>query len=1061
MNENSEVCHEKKLGGGKKDADKLLKVAIIIPIYNVEHTLVENCINSVIVQTYKEIEIVLVDDGNDKDYAEFIEKFKRIDNRISVYRHEQNQGLYQARMSGVKHSNSDYIAFVDADDTISIDWIRILVKKAVENHSDIVMGRTICVNEDGCKYIFNSNYSVCTHEAIKGKEIFEFLIKDCGLDFSMHTVWNKLYSRALWEKAWGDLSSHGRHLIMTEDILFSCILFYHAQRMSFSNHDGYFYFRNIQSSTINTGTISKCRKDIEDLSYVFHSVKNFMKKQRGWEQYKCFYNEWLNRYFRWWSMSVEKICKVGGTEADHLKTDFLEHFDKQDFEFVKDEDNYFIQKKTVWNPALENIKKAIASEECRIVSFDLFDTLIVRPVLYPEDVYEIVLSEINIFPYDTNVIAEYRKLAEKYARADINRSFPQYEDITLTEIYKVMSERYGIDKKLCEKLKKKEIELEIEFAIKRQTGAELFELAAMLHKKIYIISDMYLEMTDIKRILHKNGYDGYIKLYLSSQERLLKSTGNLYDIFLMETGQKESNVIHIGDNWQSDVVIPAQKGVKTFFLPKTKDILFNYLGNIYTGNSIGTAIDNKGSIIDYSGYFRSLAVRCMYAVASNIMFDDPYVSFNRDSDYNGDPYFLGCVPVGMHMFGISWWLLGKVMHLGYDKVHFSSRDGFYIKKIYDLMYNKLTGTFLKSNYLYVSRKSLIPVEICKNDFVDRILTSCSFSVNTPRSIINRYHAVLKPLTGELIEIYKESGFLMDKCFQNEDEFAVFIKELKAHQYSEAKAKENFETCKNYLIENIGSNDLIFDLGYSGKLHQYMVEALGQDVAGVYVYKDGYNAIRRIEDKSLTIYSYYDFVPSMGGIVNEYIVSDRSPSCVGYFKEGSNIRPVFEEKNDDYIGDYVINEINRGAFRFTEEFLKYFGKRMNNIKLQPLDASLLYESFLVKPKQFDQSIFDYCVIEDEFWGGIKRGFLHEIWEYQREDKKLKISHSVQQIQENDNLRENLEYEVYLKNIHNRNLFFKGLYWFCVDREFFKKRFSEHIHKQKKEGDKSGVKRYGKH
>ncbi|GFI68985.1 putative glycosyltransferase EpsJ [Lachnospiraceae bacterium] len=115
MNENSEVCHEKKLGGGKKDADKLPKVAIIIPIYNVEHTLVENCISSVIVQTYKEIEIVLVDDGNDKDYAEFIEKFKRIDNRISVYRHEQNQGLYQARMSGVnklprcKHSNTPVV----------------------------------------------------------------------------------------------------------------------------------------------------------------------------------------------------------------------------------------------------------------------------------------------------------------------------------------------------------------------------------------------------------------------------------------------------------------------------------------------------------------------------------------------------------------------------------------------------------------------------------------------------------------------------------------------------------------------------------------------------------------------------------------------------------------------------------------------------------------------------------------------------------------------------------------------------------------------------------------
>ena len=80
-------------------------------------------------------------------------------------------------------------------------------------------------------------------------------------------------------------------------------------------------------------------------------------------------------------------------------------------------------------------------------------------------------------------------------------------------LWKVMSERYGIDGTLCEKLKNLEVETEIEFALKRQTGAELFELAVMLEKDIYIISDMYLELSDIKKILHKNGYFKYKKQY--------------------------------------------------------------------------------------------------------------------------------------------------------------------------------------------------------------------------------------------------------------------------------------------------------------------------------------------------------------------------------------------------------------------------------------------------------------------------------------------------------------------------------------------------------------------
>lgn len=1032
------------------DVNHQPKVAVIVPIYDVEQELVKKCVGSIIVQTYKNIEIVLVDDGNIEEYASFIKELKEKDERITVYRHNKNRGLFQARLTGINLSKSEYVAFVDADDTITIDWIRLLVKKAESNHADIVMGKTICLDENDQMYVFNSNYSFCTRENFEQKQIFDLFIRDCGLDFSIHTVWNKLYSRTLWERAWKDLNENDQHLIMAEDILFSCILFFHAHRMSFSNHDGYIYYRNGQSSTINVDTINKCKKNIEDLSYVFLNMKHFMKKQGVFDEYKSFYSEWLNRYFRWWSPLVKECCRNDDKESTELKEKFLGLFEKKNFEYAKTVDGYFMQKKTGWNCALENVKKAIASEECKAVSFDLFDTLIIRPVLYPMDVYEIVLSEVDTYPYDTNIIAKYRRLAEEQTRDGVHKKFPQYEDVTLSEIYETMAERYGVDNALCEKLKKKEVETEVEFSIKRQIGFELFELASTLKKDIYITSDMYLEKSDIERMLHQNGYDGYKKVYLSSEERLLKSTGHLFDLLISETGLKESDLIHIGDNWQTDAVMPANKGIKSFFLPKTKDILFNYLGDVYTGNGIGTAIDNKGSVVDYSKYFDSLAVRCMYAVAANIMFDNPYVSFNRDSDYNGDPYFLGCVPVGMHMFGISMWLLEQIKYAGYEKVHFAARDGFYLKKIYDLISKEIDSSITGSNYLYISRKSLIPVEISKANFVDRILSSCTFSSNTPKTIISRYHSVLNPLTEELVEKYKAAGFLMEKNFQSEDEFALFINVLKKQQFSEEKAKLSFEVCKEYLAKNISKNDLIFDLGYSGKLHQYIVEALGENVTGAYINIEGYNTLRRIDKNSLIINYYYDFVPSMKGIVNEYIFSDRNPSCVGYSNECGEVKPIFEEKLDDYIGDYVIKEINRGAYRFAEEFMKVFRNRTDIIKLQPLDASILYESFLAKPKKFDQSIFDGCMIEDEFFGGIKQKSLNEVWDWQRNDRKLNGSQPVQTQEEcieqiSDNVTENLKYEVYLKNVHSRNLFIKGLYWFCVDKSFFKKRLLEYIKK----------------
>ena len=113
--------------------DKL--VSIIVPIYNVEEYL-EDCINSLIAQTYKNIEIILIDDGSKDRSGKICDSYSKIDKRIRVI-HKKNEGLSSARNKGLEESKGEYISFIDSDDKIDIDFIALLMEHIEKNKVDI------------------------------------------------------------------------------------------------------------------------------------------------------------------------------------------------------------------------------------------------------------------------------------------------------------------------------------------------------------------------------------------------------------------------------------------------------------------------------------------------------------------------------------------------------------------------------------------------------------------------------------------------------------------------------------------------------------------------------------------------------------------------------------------------------------------------------------------------------------------------------------------------------------------------------------------------------------
>lgn len=123
-------------------------LSVVIPIYNVEKYLPQ-CIESVINQTYRELEIILVDDGSDDLSAEICDRYARKDDRIKVI-HKKNGGLISARYKGVEAAEADYVIFVDGDDWVAPDMYLELMRDIVESQADLVTS--------GCIRYYSSEY---------------------------------------------------------------------------------------------------------------------------------------------------------------------------------------------------------------------------------------------------------------------------------------------------------------------------------------------------------------------------------------------------------------------------------------------------------------------------------------------------------------------------------------------------------------------------------------------------------------------------------------------------------------------------------------------------------------------------------------------------------------------------------------------------------------------------------------------------------------------------------------------------------------------------------------
>lgn len=1009
------------------------KLSIVVPNYNNEKYL-KKCIECLLQQTYKNIEIIVVNDGSKGKSDEIMATYS--DNpKIKYVKHDVNKGLFQARLTGASNATGDYITFLDADDYVSIDYYRTMMRKAEETNSDMVISRMALEYDSGKQIeykLFEKHF-----ESLNGKECIDQYFKQKGLDFSWHTIWNKIYSKKLWDKAakhYGDIKEK---LVMTEDFAFSTVLFYYCTKLTQVQNDRIFYCQHdVTSTSIQDITFSKAEKNIHDMNVSFTFVENFMKKVGIYDKYKEQFNEWKHLYANQHRNNVKRAKKLSKAEKEKIYNIIDEFCDDKSKIYNAD---FFYTIEVKYNDKLEKIKQLIASPKIKCVSFDIFDTLITRPFYEPLDMFRIMDKDYRELTHNDVGInfSKIRVISENICRENKRNTDPECQEVTLDEIYDTIHTQYEISKDVLEKLKKKECEYEIRFCKRRDTIHELYELAFDMGKKVIFTSDMYLPEDVIVKILKENGYTEYTKLYLSSTVKKIKWTGDLYRHVFKDMGLEPGEMIHMGDNFESDYKRAKELGMNSIHIPKTIDVMTK---TNYTNNLAQPLIKSLPFWRDNAESIRFMGIRCMMAVVANKLFDNPFKTFDHRTDFNSDPYLIGYYALGMYVYGVTKWILDETNDR-YDKVSFMARDGYLILESYKIM-KELYSNPAVEEYLYVSRKALIPVMIVdKLDFY-KLSEIIEIQTHSPKNVIKYVKNILDIDEEKLEKLCKEQNISYTKKFQNNEEFNRYIKILVDNFYDEARHKEKREKLKEYFNKIMGDKPATFDVGYSGRPEFYLTHLCGKSIDTLFLNINRDDALEYSKVGNFKLKTYFEAKPTATGNAYELLFSKLAPSCIGYNITEKGVEPVFEKYENSYQVEQMVGTMQKAAIEFVSDIINIFKQDTDILYYQDYYITLPIMSYFNSATRLDKRPLDAVEFEDT----IRTNKREKMIDSMQEDLNHKNQRTINDLYNNATIWNKsqkvgkLDYNPTV-DLNGRNKFVRLLYYALFDRTTLKRRIRD--------------------
>lgn len=522
-----------------------------------------------------------------------------------------------------------------------------------------------------------------------------------------------------------------------------------------------------------------------------------------------------------------------------------------------------------------------------VISFDMFDTLILRNVNVPQDVFTIMAIEMGF-----NDFKSARISAEKIAREKLQKRQGTRE-VDIYDIYDVLYERYNIDKKWLFR----EVDIEKSVCIANPYFKTIYDELCRLNKKIIVMTDMYLPKDVLTEILHNCGYEFFDEIFVSNNLKLCKGDGTLpkyvQDNFVC--GQK---VIHIGDNYTSDIRQTRTNGFDTRYYPSVHE----------AARPFQDAIENDLGSSFYRG------------IIDNELHNG---TWNKNIYYEHG-YKVG----GILTYGFCQYIEEIAVKKQADLILFCSRDCDIISKTYTRFFGKV-----ESEYVAISRFAMF-MALPERYLYDLINRSIRKNVKESQEY-DEIGVALKNIDLDFLmpAIEEETEYSATDLLTAENIDSISECILSHVQDVIGHNQNHIDAAKTYFKSIVGAhkNILVVDIGWSGSCItalKYLLEKdiVDIDVSGVLMFSNN-NATTACSFSNGTIsayicgpYSNKDILSrqnkatEINNLCLEYLFSSSSNSLLYYsFDEYGHVKTI---KNNNVIANSTqINDFHNGILDF--------------------------------------------------------------------------------------------------------------------------------------------------
>lgn len=506
-----------------------------------------------------------------------------------------------------------------------------------------------------------------------------------------------------------------------------------------------------------------------------------------------------------------------------------------------------------------------------IISFDIFDTLVTRIIYEPDDIFKLMGEKLKI-----NSFIEKRKQAEQEARKNLQK------DVNLNEIYDSYQKINKITDTERKNIQQLEENLEIKFIVPRVEMKNLVNELYNKNKKMIIVSDMYLTKNVIIKMLKKCGYNinMFDYIYISNDINKRKDTEEVWPY--IKNIYKNKKIVHIGDNNNSDVILPKKHKINTVKINSSKELFIN--SNLY--ESLANYVNNRtvsDSIL-------------LGLIINKTIFNSPFTNYKINSVDKLGYCFYGTILNQFMKF-----IIDKTNNQ--DQLLFLAREGYYLQKIYQEYCNLYNVKPKENIYFLTSRKSTFTATIYNEEDIDNLINK-------------EFNGTFETFMNQIFDIKVEDNTIIQLPRD------VELVKAKVEQYK----KSILDNCKkerlaylSYIKQTVKKYDnkllSVIDLGYSGTIQYNLTKLLDREIIGVYLTNS--ENVKKYSKDSTLLYCFdinkndnYKYIYYYS-LILEYFLSAPYGQLQKFEMVGKNAKPVFNNETIDSNKKNCLNEIYKG------------------------------------------------------------------------------------------------------------------------------------------------------